>query len=152
MKSLFFVLCLAAAAAVLPACKQTAKTGSETPQPTTQAPDAPLIGTRWLLRTLDGKPAEPKNARQEPHLVFASGLVLNGSGGCNNLSGSYKVEQDRLTVSNLGSTKMMCPDAMAVEQGFMDALRKTQNFRIKGNTLTLLASGKALATLEAAGQ
>jgi heat shock protein HslJ len=122
------------------------KSGQKTAPPA----DKPLLDTHWLLRTLKGRAIEPVNVRQDPYLLLvAASARLNGSGGCNNLMGAFSLDGPLLSFAQVGSTRMHCPGAMEVENGFLDALRATNRYRIQGGTLTLFDDGAELATLEA---
>lgn len=57
---------------------------------------------------------------------------LDGSDGCNLLAGGYRIDGDRLEVTDLVSTEMACPeppDAMARAERFSSALRSGADVR-----------------------
>lgn len=87
----------------------------------TSAPEALLMGSEWQLIELDGKKAEVA-AEGEATGEAAVGSLNFGDDGriygrafCNNFTGSYQLQGDKLTVSDVASTMMMC-DAAAMEQ------------------------------------
>lgn len=60
---------------------------------------------------------------------------MNGSGGCNRLMGSYKLEEsNRLSFSEIGSTKMACMN-MKTEKQLLEVLSKVDNYQLNGDTL-----------------
>lgn len=87
----------------------------------TSAPEALLMGSEWQLIELDGKKAEVAaegEATEEAavgSLNFGDDGRIYGRAFCNNFTGSYQLQGDKLTVSDVASTMMMC-DAAAMEQ------------------------------------
>ncbi|WP_024852053.1 META domain-containing protein [Hydrogenovibrio kuenenii] len=61
---------------------------------------------------------------------------VSGSAGCNRYFGSYTLQQNNLTFSQLGSTKMMCMD-MTEEDAFFKRIGQVNHFQLKDHILTL---------------
>ncbi len=77
-------------------------------------------GTSWTVVTINGAPTRPA---AQPTMVFEFDGSLSGFGSCNQYSGSFRTDGDRITVRDLSSTMMACEaGVMAQEQGFMAAL------------------------------
>jgi heat shock protein HslJ len=109
-----------------------------------------LEGTDWILVELGDKPAVPGATGTPPTLRFdAAGGRLSGSGGCNRITGTYRVDGDRLTFGPIASTRMACPEAMDQEQAFLKALAGVTSYRSSGGTLDLLDGSNVLARLRA---
>lgn len=92
----------------------------------------------WKLIEINGQ-AISGNFNKEPHFILKNeDNRVNGNGGCNGFGGTYTLseETNRISFSELFSTKMACPD-MSVEQAFMDILSKADNYSLNGDTLTL---------------
>lgn len=109
--------------------------------------EATLLGNRWNLETLGGKPYHLPDGVEKPYIQVSGDGALSGFGGCNRLMGSVKAEGQSVEFPGLGGTKMLCPAVQDVEHAFMDALRKTAHYRIQGDQLTLEGSSGELATL-----
>jgi copper homeostasis protein (lipoprotein) len=93
----------------------------------------------WKLIELHGKAISADSTFiREPHLIFKeSDNRVTGNGGCNNISGTYKIESiNQIQISKLVSTKMACT-GLAVESEFLKVLQVADNFSIAGDTLTL---------------
>jgi heat shock protein HslJ len=114
---------------------------------TKNTPDAPLSNTRWKLVKLPGM--EIPTLQQEAFIQFdPTEKRAFGSGGCNNIFGSYEQKGNSLKFGPMGSTMMAClPEIMKVESAFAAALKETDNFMIAGNTLTLRKGDTILAEL-----
>ena len=71
--------------------------------PALEAQPAPpsLEGTRWVM------PGPKSDAESLPRLEFTREGRVNGFTGCNRLSGSYRLEEDRLNVV-AATTKRAC--------------------------------------------
>lgn len=64
------------------------------------------------------------------------GEKIYGFSGVNRYFGSFKLDGNKIEISNLAMTKMAgSPEAMRAEQGFIDLLNKTIKFEILDNTL-----------------
>ena len=72
-----------------------------------------------------------------PILFSKNSNRIIGNGGCNSISGEYKIESlNRITLSKMISTKMACP-RMELEGEFLEALQKADNFNVVGDMLML---------------
>lgn len=114
---------------------------------TTMDPLTALTGSQWNLTGLAGQALQLPEGVKTPFLSLAKDGKLSGFGGCNNLMGTMKLDGSALSFPGLGSTKMFCKDAQPTENAFMGALRETNGYTLDGNTLTLLNTGKELATM-----
>ena len=108
----------------------------------------PLIGTEWQLIQLGG---EKISAEQDS---FSFTLTdeesqLTGKGACNQLTGIYTTDESRrLNFTQLGSTRMLCPEAEK-EARFFEALEKTTHYDMDGPMLLLLSNGDLVAIMQA---
>jgi putative lipoprotein len=113
--------------------------------------NAELVGTRWLLRTLDGADVEP--GEHPPFLQFSreeSGTTAFGSGGCNTFRGGCEISGASLSFGHLATTMMACPEpAMALESRFLRALAAVDGYEIRSTWLILRGPDGELGTLEA---
>ena len=116
--------------------------------------DEPLEGTPWRLVQLDGQRVAPAGGdpQAEPRIQFNfSDARLIGSGGCNRLSGSYRLRERVLRIGPIAATRATCADPArtAIETRFVAVLEATASFDLKGQQLTLLdARALPLAVLE----
>jgi len=62
---------------------------------------------------------------------------IRGSGGCNNYFGSYTVDDDRMSVSGIGSTLMYCEDLMEQETAYLQLLEQVRGYEIVDSQLQL---------------
>jgi Heat shock protein len=114
------------------------------------ASTATLENTYWKLLRLGSTTVTVADNQREPHFVLhPSDKRVIGSGGCNRLTGSYQLESNKLTFSQMAGTMMACPSGMEHEQAFHDALRRAATWRIDGEKLELSdASGTVIAQFE----
>ncbi len=113
--------------------------GIATPAPSPRTPDA-LAGTHWQLVSfgLQGTPTPALPAAQVT-LEFEAGGQAGGSGGCNSYGGSYQVQGNTLTFSQIISTLMACTDNQVnrQEQRYLKALQTAGAFEVAGDRLTI---------------
>lgn len=140
------------------AIKPTTKQQSEKITAQAAPAIAPLQGTFWKLIQIAGK-AMPGHEGQASGmhktrdigiLLDSHGQRLSGFSGCNRLMGTYQVDQQALTFTELGGTRMACPAAsMALEQQVLQLLRGTQAFRIDRQDLVLTDGANELGRFNA---
>jgi heat shock protein HslJ len=112
---------------------------------------SPLRGTYWKLTRLNGTAVQWAANLREPHLLLAADdMRVTGSGGCNRLAGGFELSGSVLHFTGIAGTRMACPEGMAQEQAFVQALEKSARHAIRGSHLELLdAQGAMLARFEA---
>jgi heat shock protein HslJ len=132
-----------------------------------------LVGTRWRVLNLTGKPVQDEGSdlyfalKQDQQFSGGSTgqLVSPSSDGCNDLTGTYEVDGRSLHIDFVTSTLVACRQpplrigkgigpspSRPVDQPklFIDVLRQTASFRIRSSTLELLnKNGEVVANLTA---
>ena len=107
---------------------------------TTETPmSTELLETYWKVVEINGQPViNPATNQKEAHIILKKeGNRLQGSGGCNNLMGSYELmEGNRIKFSSVASTMMACPD-MSIESALGKAIEMADNYAINGKFLML---------------
>jgi heat shock protein HslJ len=101
------------------------------------APDgdpAVLEGTVWDLIEMNGKPVAERGAAT---LEFAEESA-GGVGFCNYFFASYEQDGASLTIREIGSTLMACPD-LESEGEYFATLEKVASSRVDGENLVLLS-------------
>jgi heat shock protein HslJ len=100
---------------------------------------------RWLAEDINGGGVLD---RTQTMIELAADGRVTGSGGCNRIFGTAKIEGDTIAFGAMGATRMACPPAvMAQEAKFLDALRDARAWRVDElrRKLSLLdARGRAL--------
>jgi heat shock protein HslJ len=114
-----------------------------------QVPDAPLTNTRWKLIKIPGM--EMPLLNKDAFIQFTTdNNRAFGSGGCNNMRGSYSLTGKNLKIGQMASTMMACsPEIMQVESAFSKALTETDSYSISGDSLKLKKGDTVLAELAA---
>jgi putative lipoprotein len=121
------------------------------PSAPAKRPGRELNGTYWMLVELNGKPAVTGMGRTQPYIrLHREQGRLDGSGGCNGVTGTYIVEQNALQFTPSGTTLMLCPPAlMEQEQGLISALKATSSYKIEGDILELSDGKEVVARFQA---
>jgi len=111
----------------------------------------PLLGTTWTLMELDGHAPVSTTGNNPAQLVLdGSQNRYAGSSGCNRLTGTIELKGDSLNFGAGASTMMACSETvMKQEQAFTKMLQSVTGYRIRGQTLELLAANKAVAKFKA---
>ncbi|MEI7742322.1 MAG: META domain-containing protein [Chloroflexota bacterium] len=144
---------LAIAATALGACG-TSSAPSATPVPPTSAPNpAPTQipgGGDDVTRALDGRSFTGTTINghdladvTKVRLAF-KGLGINGSGGCNSMSGPYAVTAGILQVGAIGITEMACPEPMMAQDTWLLALLDGATLTFDSTSLMLVKDGVTL--------
>jgi heat shock protein HslJ len=72
---------------------------------------------------------KPRAHHSHPTLILGQDGRAYGNGGCNHWFAAYTLEGEKLSFSEIGSTRKMClPALMVQEQHFLEALSKVQRW------------------------
>lgn len=117
----------------------------------TPAAHTELENMFWSLVSLG-----PQNAQQQVapgskvSLLLSNGLA-GGVGGCNAYGGSYQINGDQITFSDINSTLIACTDNQITEQEkqYFEALRSATSYEVNGNTLHIMYdNGQSMLVFE----
>ncbi len=119
-------------------------------------PEKPINQTvaltgKWLFITLNGKTyTNPRDESKKPFIIFdETKHTISGNTGCNNYSGQFKTEGNKLSIGPaLSMTKMGCLDTF--EGQYIDNLVNIDSYQIYGRLLRLFKSGNEILTFEIA--
>ena len=140
MRKFLYVLLLAAVGASAVSCCSACR----------GAKVVPVSGTQWALIELNDQviDREGNNAERLTLTLGEDGRVA-GVGDCNRFFGPYSYYADgRIDISNLGSTRMLCPN-QALEDQYFRALQNATSFKIDGDFLLLTdAHSKLIASFK----
>jgi heat shock protein HslJ len=103
-----------------------------------------IVGKHWRLVELNSAVIQHSQLNKEAHMVLnAAEKRITGSGGCNSFFGGYELQgSSGISFSNMGATKMACPDnVMRVEQQLFEAFGNANQFVVRNDTLLLAKSG-----------
>lgn len=134
----------------------TLNVGKRAPLAVFKRVDGPSEGITekyWKLKTLEGQDIK-MGVNQEGEIYFTLKTQDNrvtGFAGCNNISGTYKLEEgNRIRFTQMASTLMSCPDVDFNEAEFLKVFELADNYTIDGDVLSLNVGRRApLAVFEA---
>src|SRR5690242_5233319 len=99
--------------------------------------DSPLQNTHWKLVELAGKEIPANATAKEMFIVFKNDSTVSGNGGCNTFSGQYSLgKNNEISFGEMVRTNMLC-SAVEFERKYINALSKTDHYKITGDTLSL---------------
>jgi heat shock protein HslJ len=87
-----------------------------------------------------------------PTIAFLDDNAVAGSGSCNRFRGGFKLTGESLTIAQLATTMMACPDqVMQQEQAIISQLEATRSFDIRADGALILkdAEGGSLIAVKA---
>jgi heat shock protein HslJ len=105
----------------------------------------PLVGTTWSLTSIyTGDAVSSTISESEATMTLTQDGSVAGAASCNRFHGTYTTDGDRLSFSELASTKMLCPDdIMNQETIFLGAMAAVEGFAIEGSSLTVTDGANA---------
>ena len=107
-----------------------------------------LSGTTWHIDDVDDTGVVDRSMIT---MQFEAGGRVAGNTGCNRYFGSVSLDADRLSFSQLGSTRRACvPALMNQEQRFLEALQSVTSYRIDEREILLLLDGNGARRLRGA--
>lgn len=110
--------------------------------PAAAAGSSPLLG-EWRVFELNGAPLA---AGSEVTIRFEPDGKVSGKGSCNRYGSSYRVEEDRLSLSPAMATRMACaPPLMAQEALFFSLIEKAAEWtEVQGRLTITTAEGSTI--------
>ena len=102
--------------------------------------DADLNGTTWQLESFAGNQLLESTA----FTAEFEDTQIRGDAGCNQYFGTYQVEGNQVTITDLGWTEMACLDPeglMEQEQQILNLLGEVQSFQRENGTLQMTTAG-----------
>jgi heat shock protein HslJ len=109
----------------------------------TEGGDLPLVGTEWLLVSIEGDVVDLEGEGRAPSLVLDEDGRVSGTTGVNRLMGGYELgttaEGDaELRLGGMATTRMAGPEvAMALEHQYLTALGTGGPYAVDGDVLTV---------------
>lgn len=124
--------------------------GACTAQNKTMTTEADVIqDTYWMLISLEGEDVQAPIDTRTAYIRFEEGKDdVKGYTGCNDFFGKYELDGENLQISDLESSKMMCP-AIEQENKLLAILARADSYSISDYLLTLYNNGSAIATFRA---
>ena len=99
--------------------------------------EVPLQGTRWNLVSLSNANTALDKTPGTAYLILNKDSTVTGNGGCNSFDGKYSLGKDNaIYFGEMARTNLSC-SAIDLERRFINALAKTDNYYVKGDTLSL---------------
>jgi heat shock protein HslJ/uncharacterized lipoprotein NlpE involved in copper resistance len=110
------------------------------------APVKTPAGRTWTLVSLRGQSVSGGSGRKAFELrLDTGGHDVHGFTGCNKLRGRYVIEGSSLTLSELGTTRMTCPDTADKERAYLQVLGDVRGWKLSGNRLLLYGRRDVIA-------
>ena len=101
----------------------------------------PLVDTLWVLAAYgDPNNLTVSQAGVLTTAVFSADGNLNGSGGCNQYSAGYNLQESQIGISLPTSTMMACEVGMEQEQAFLGILEKAGSYRLGLDALDITSA------------
>jgi putative lipoprotein len=100
------------------------------------ASDGPTLpGTSWIVTSINRVPTTDS----KPTIEFSDDGKVSGTTGCNQYTGSYTVDGDRIDFSPFASTMMACTDlALSTQESiFLETVQGATFWAIDGGNLSL---------------
>jgi heat shock protein HslJ len=100
-----------------------------------------LLGTgEWNITEIGSSAVMGSTA---PTIAFLDDNTVAGSGSCNRFRGGFKLTGEALTIEQLATTMMGCPDqVMQQEQAIIRQLEATRSFDIRADGALILKDAK----------
>ncbi|UZD21599.1 META domain-containing protein [Algoriphagus halophytocola] len=105
-------------------------------------PNKNWYGKHLTLVEMMGTPVQTSGSPNDAHLIFNSeNSLINGSGGCNRITGEYEIDKDKaIRFSKVSATRMACQN-MNFESRFLDLLDQVRYYDFDEETM-LLQNGR----------
>ncbi len=103
-----------------------------------------LVNTSWTVVSVAGQPTLP-DAR--PTMTFAQDATVSGTSGCNQYTGSFRTDGDRITIGPVSSTLMGCDGERGQQEAaFLSAVQGATTWQqAEDGNLVLAGAGEIVA-------
>jgi heat shock protein HslJ len=109
--------------------------------------EKPLVGTKWQVVQLMGREITAQDDSYT--ILFMDNGTAVGTGDCNRLTAIYSITPKRaLNISNLGSTRRLCPN-FEQENQYYDMLESVTHYEMDADNMLLLSNGTLVAIMHA---
>lgn len=106
-----------------------------------------IENTQWVITTLEGQNISSEADQNNRDIYFTLNSEdhrVSGYSGCNTFMGTYTLEPgNRISFSQMGMTRMACPDSNIDEAKIMSVFEAADNFTISGDKLSLNKAKRA---------
>ncbi|MCB0725614.1 MAG: META domain-containing protein [Ignavibacteriae bacterium] len=103
-----------------------------------------LQGNLWNLSELNGKEYFPDDRYDPAYIEFGQDGMISGTGGCNEIFGSYETSGRNITIKSAITAKY-CDGIMDTELDLDAALRSADRYKTTKDELYLYKDGKVIA-------
>lgn len=144
-KNIFHLSAIVMATCLIMGCKGTART-ADAAKAVHTAPIAIHLDKEqvWQLTAINGRELKPTDDAITISFNPEVG-TLKGRTACNTYSAGYKLLNAQLSILNLQSSDLFCPDpAMNAEQRYLGLLRKANRMTVEGNNMTLYSNNREI--------
>jgi heat shock protein HslJ len=114
-----------------------------------------LQNKKWILTHIGATEFKTDpTAHNVPSIQFDSATQrVSGADGCNLIMGGYTIQKDKISLSQLAGSQMMCMNTMELAEKYNTALSKVVAYQVYAKTLRLLdAHGNPVLQFESAIQ
>ncbi len=104
------------------------------------APAPVLVGTEWRLEQVGGRDVP---AASQATLGFPESGRVAGNGSCNRFFGTYTQTGQKISFSQMGSSRMACPGTASDQEArYLAALQKAVGFELEASRLVIRLPGQ----------
>ncbi|MDN6290053.1 MAG: META domain-containing protein [Tetragenococcus koreensis] len=125
-------------------CGSTQKSNDQTKEAQSQSTD--ITNTTWELVKLGGEDVDQSETvgKKIQFTLNSADEMAFGYSGCNTFNGGYTLEEgNRISFSQMASTRMACPKGDVNEQDVLDVFNSTDNYTINNGVLSLNVGKRA---------
>ena len=114
----------------------------------TEKSQAYLLHDIWALSSIKGeKIVLDESVKNLPKLeIFVQDKIVRGNTGCNTINGMIDINNNKISFYDITTTEMACPGDL--EQRFLSALQKVDNYKIEKLKLYLYEDDKELLSFQ----
>ncbi len=112
-------------------------------------PNVTLTNTYWKLIDINNVPIKRSEKLKEPYFILKAQNKLSGFSGCNRFFGSYTTQDNTISFTGVGMTRMMCRESMQLEHTFTKVFQEATHYKIQGEKLELFNNTQLLSSFRA---
>ncbi len=108
-----------------------------------------IENTHWKLLHIEHAAIASSEKLKDPNFILKPGNKVIGFTGCNRFVGTYILQDNRLSFSQITATPMHCSETMETEKAFKEVLDRTKHYKVQGKKLDLFDDTHRIASFRA---
>jgi heat shock protein HslJ len=117
--------------------------------PTSVTIESQLDTNKWFLKKIYQDSSVQEVTKRKAFIRFNEAKAsAGGNGSCNSFGSTMKLDGNKISFSNIFSTKMFCAEVQSIENSFLSQLANVTRYEMRDKSLVLFNNEKKVLEFE----